>query len=125
VRKVSKSKIDVIDEKFRDVFFQISCTGCGEIIFTLPYKEGTIHRIKCGNCGKVTYIKVTGGGIKIYSGEEVCTNCNGTGVCPECNGTGKTTCSQCDGKGYYYDSYDDEYHICEKCGGRGYKSEKP
>ncbi|OYT25549.1 MAG: hypothetical protein B6U95_09055 [Thermofilum sp. ex4484_82] len=81
------SSIVKIYEKFKD-FFEIPCINCGETVFTLPYREGTLHRIRCPKCGKTTYIKIFSGGINVFSEKEKCKTCNGTGEirCPECKG---------------------------------------
>ncbi len=114
------SSIVKIYEKFKD-FFEIPCINCGETVFTLLYKEGVTHRIKCTKCEQITYIRIIDGGIHTFTEEEKCKSCNGTGICSKCSGTGKVICENCDGKGYYtvyYEDWDCDIYIpCEKCGG--------
>ncbi|MEM2153102.1 MAG: hypothetical protein QXR44_04705 [Thermoproteota archaeon] len=86
--------------------FDVPCPGCGKNTFTLLYKLGVTHKIRCPDCGTSNYVHIDGkGGVIILTEEEFkkskCVKCNGKGTCFQCNGTGEMICPRCEGKGYF------------------------
>ena len=93
----------------KEAYFEVPCASCGESSFTLILKPGVTHRFRCPKCGKPTYVHISEElAIYVFSEEE---------KCPKCNGTGRMTCPKCKGLGYY--EYDVYYYGCPMCGGHG------
>ena len=98
----------------KEAYFEVPCASCGESSFTLILKPGVTHRFRCPKCGKPTYVHISEElAIYVFSEEE---------KCPKCNGTGKMICPKCKGLGYYEEDY--YYYGCPMCGGHGFTGDE-
>ncbi|MEM4959061.1 MAG: hypothetical protein QXX12_04205 [Nanopusillaceae archaeon] len=89
------------------------CANCGKTEFKIILKKDTMYRYICPECKTPTYVYISSNlDIVMFTDEELCPYCNGTGKCSNCNGTGViglSTCSKCNGTG-----------VCPTC--KGYRS---
>ena len=47
--------------RFGDLIFEVNCLGCGEVAYSLPYRENTHHTMTCHRCGEITIAHVLPG----------------------------------------------------------------